>query len=202
MRRGETWMPVAALEAAGLRGLRGRRETLFAEEHVLLESLAPEVTFVRDDAEISLNVTAAPSLFTLNEIPILPDRPAGLKYASSPSLFLNYGAHWQDDSGMTYQGELGASTGAASFITGVTADDQGVVTRGLSRLTIDAPRRRLRLMFGDVYDSSATQLGSRPVVLGTRFGRDYSTDPYFLPYANPAVVGATTLPSRADIYVN
>src|SRR5262249_5368586 len=56
--------------------------------------------------------------------------------------------------------------------------------------------------FGDVYDSSATQLGSRPVMLGLRVGRDYSTDPYYLPYANPVVVGTTTLPSRADVYVN
>ena len=40
-----TWLPVTALEDAGLRRFAGERRTLFNEVYVRLESLAPDITY-------------------------------------------------------------------------------------------------------------------------------------------------------------
>src|SRR5262249_3002599 len=145
----QTWFPLAALEEAGLRGLQGRRERFNGVEHVLLESLAPDVTFVRAESQIRFDPTAAPRLFATNDIPILPGRPKGLQAIRRPSVFLNYGATWQSETnGITYQGEIGASARTFSFVSGLTVDQDGLFARGLSTLTFDRPEARRRWMFG------------------------------------------------------
>src|SRR5215831_6168297 len=69
------WLPVAALEKAGLRGFDGRRETLFGEPHVLLRSLEPGITTTLDTVNVVMRLTAAPQYLPETEVTLQRPRP-------------------------------------------------------------------------------------------------------------------------------
>src|SRR3954471_13835077 len=60
---GNVWLPVEALQRAGLTGFDGRRETLFGVLHVLLQSLAPDISVRLNSSDVVMQVFAAPRFF-------------------------------------------------------------------------------------------------------------------------------------------
>ena len=105
----DTWLPVAALEKAGLRGFTGQRRTLFDASYVRLGSLAPDITFSADLTEIVLRIIAAPKFFDTTVVVLQRDRPQGITYASTPTFFTNYSATWDQQAGSSGYGETGVS---------------------------------------------------------------------------------------------
>lgn len=198
----DVWMPIVALEQAGLKGFEGRRETLFGGPHVLLNSLAPNVTHFLDLSEIIINITADPRFFELNVVVLQRDRPDGIVYSHSASGYVNYSATWDQTAGTTGYGEAGlALFGNTSAVSGFNVGAEGRFVRGLSTLSVDRASARQRLQVGDLV-TQAAPLGSAPIMVGASFSKNYGLDPYYYRFATPVVRGNATAPSDVEIYVN
>jgi outer membrane usher protein len=198
----DTWLPVAALEAAGLRRLAGVRRAFFNAEHVHLESLAPDITYRRDMTEITLRLIAAPRFFDTNVVVLQRDRPDGISYASTAAVFTNYSVTWDQTTGTTGYGATGVSLfGNTNIGSYYSLESDGAFVRGLSTITVDRAERRMRLQLGDTI-ARATPLGSGSIVGGVSFGRDYSLDPYYYRYPTPFIRGTAASPSEVEILVN
>jgi hypothetical protein len=140
-----TWVPVAALDD-GLRRFGGDRRMLFNAPHVLLDSLAPDVTYRRDLTDIVLRVIAAPQFFDTNTVVLQRERPEGISYASTTTFFTNYSVTWDQQAGMSGYGASGISLfGNTSIGSAYAVDAGGAFSRGLSTLTVDRLNSRLRL---------------------------------------------------------
>jgi len=77
LRDGDVLVKLKDLQAAGLRAHAGQQESLQDEPYVLLSSLAPQVSFKIDEKDLSLNLTAQPSILGFNRYDAQSNRPAG-----------------------------------------------------------------------------------------------------------------------------
>jgi len=198
------WVDPSALVAAGLLKVPEGRRQVFAPDtssRVSLASLAPQITFTLDEAEIRLIISADPALLSTTELAISNPRPPGWKVRSNNAVFLNYSANWSTDDKTTGYSELGAHLFGALFETAASVDDTGAVTPGLTSLTFDQVRGRRRWVLGDTIGRSTT-LGSSPVVGGFSLSTQEDLDPYYAIYPQPQIRGAVRTPSTADVYVD
>ncbi|HEX5214087.1 MAG TPA: fimbria/pilus outer membrane usher protein [Vicinamibacterales bacterium] len=198
----DVWLPVATLEKAGLSGFAGQRDTLMGREHVLLGSLAPDITTRLDITQTVMYLSADPKFFQETRVVLQFDRPQGLVQSRNASIYLNYSATWDQSNGTTGFGDTGLSLFGNTSIGSdfnVTAD--GTFVRGLSTLTVDRAAARQRLQIGDTIPRS-TPLGSSPILAGVSFGRDYSLDPYYYHYPTPTFRGTVRATSDVEVYVN
>ncbi len=198
------WVDPAALVAAGVRKVPEGRRQVFAPDtisRVSLASLAPQITFTLDEAEIRLIVSVDPALLSTTELAISNPRPPGWKVSSNNAVFLNYSTNWSSDDTAAGYGEVGAHLFGALFETAASIDDTGAVTPGLTSLTFDQVRSRRRWVLGDTIGRSTT-LGSSPVVGGFSVSTQQDLDPYYTIYPAPQINGAVRTPSTADVYVD
>ncbi len=204
---GQLWLRAARLTSLGLTRAAGTRRDFSGESYVSLESLAPGVTFTLDEEKLELRVTAEPALFQPTSVVLQNNRPEGIEYGRATGAFLNYDAAFTDNaaaedrrtSTVTLEGGLSVKGSLAS--TSYTRTPDGNVIRGISALTIDAPGAMVRAVVGDTF-GRASLLGSLPTVGGVSIQREYSLDPYRLPYPLPAVSGSLSTFGEADVYVN
>jgi outer membrane usher protein len=198
----ETWIPVAALEKAGLKQFEGERRELFGEPHVRMGSLEPEIRLQRDMAEVVLRIFAAPRFFDVTVVTLQRDRPDGIAYTSTPSLYSNYAIDWDETAGTTgYGGSALSLFGNTTLQSSYSVEPGGRFVRGLSSLTIDRRTATQRLIVGDLV-ARATPLGSSPIIGGVQFGRDYRLDPYYFRYPSASFRGTVTTRSDVEVYVN
>ena len=125
------WVDPSALVAAGIRRVPDGRRQVFAPEtisRVLLASLAPQITFTLDEAEIRVIISADPSLLSATELAISNPRPPGWKVSSNNAIFLNYSANWSTDDSTTGYGEFGVRLFGALFETAASVDEAGAIT--------------------------------------------------------------------------
>ncbi len=198
------WIDPAVLVAAGVLKVPAGRRQVFAPDTIMrvsLASLAPQITFTLDEAEIRLLISADPALLSATELAISNPRPPGWKVSSNNAVFLNYSANWSTNDKTAGYGEFGAHLFGALFQTAASVDDTGAVTRGLTGLTVDQVRSRRRWVFGDTIGRSTT-LGSSPVVGGFSLSTQQDLDPYYAIYPSPQIRGAVRTPSTADVYVD
>jgi hypothetical protein len=71
---------------------------LFNAPHVLLDSLAPDVTYRRDLTDIVLRVIAAPQFFDTNTVVLQRERRRVFR-ASTTTFFTNYSVTWDEQAG-------------------------------------------------------------------------------------------------------
>ena len=195
------WVNPAALVAAGVLKVPDGRRQAFAPDtisRVSLASLAPQITFRLDEAEIRLIISVDPALLSTTELAISNPRPPGWKVSSNNAIFLNYSANWSTDDTAAGYGELGAHLFGALFETAASIDDTGAVTPGLTSLTFDQVHSRRRWVLGDTIGRSTT-LGSSPVVGGFSVSTQQDLDPYYTIYPAPQINGAVRTPSTADV---
>jgi outer membrane usher protein len=198
------WVDPSALVAAGVLKVPDGRRQAFAPDtvpRVSLASLAPQITFTLDEAEIRVIISADPALLRSSEVAISNPRPPGWKVTSNNAFFLNYSTNWSTDHTSTGYGELGVHVFGALFESAASIDDTGVVTPGLTSLTFDQVRSRRRWVLGDTIGRSTT-LGSSPVVGGFSLSTQGDIDPYYAIYPSPQIRGAVRSPSTADVYVD
>ena len=197
-----TWLPVTALDQAGLRRVGGDRRTLFNAPHVRLDSLAPDITYRRDMSEIVLRIIAAPQFFDTNVVVLQRDRPDGISYRVHHD-----GLHQlQRDVGSARRNQRVWRVGPfplREHLRGLLLFSRGGrhLRRGFSTMTVDWASKRVRLQLGDTV-ARATPLGSAPTVAGVSLGRNYTLDPYYYRYPTPFIRGTATAPSDVEIYVN
>jgi outer membrane usher protein FimD/PapC len=159
------WVDPAALLGAGVQKVPDGRRQAFAPDtisRVSLASLAPQITFTLDEAEIRLIISAEPALLSTTELAISNPRPPGWKVSSNKAIFLNYSSNWSTDDKTSGYGELGVHVFGALFESAASVDETGAITPGLTSLTFDQVRGRRRWVLGDTIGRSTT-LGSSPV---------------------------------------
>jgi len=116
------WVDPSVLVAAGvLKVPEGRRQVFPPDtiSRVSLTSLAPQITFTLDEAEIRLIISADPALLSTTELAISNPRPPGWKVSSNNAVFLNYSVNWSTDDTTAGYGELGVhlfGTGATEIV--------------------------------------------------------------------------------------
>jgi len=198
------WVDPSVLVAAGVERVPDGRRQAFAPDttlRVALASLAPQITFTLDEAEIRVIISADPALLSTTELAISNPRPPGWKVSSNNAVFLNYSANWSTDDTTTGYGELGVHLFGALLQSAASVDANGEVTPGLTSLTFDQVRGRRRWVLGDTIGRS-TSLGSAPVVGGFSLSTQQDLDPYYALYPAPQIRGAVRTPSTADVYVD
>jgi len=198
------WVDPSVLVAAGVLRVPDGTRQVFAPDtiaRVSLASLAPQITFTLDEAEIRLIISADPALLSTTELAISNPRPPGWKVSSNNAVFLNYSANWSTDGKTTGYGELGMHLFGALFQSAGSVDDTGAFTPGLTSLSFDQVPSRRRWVLGDTIGRSTT-LGSSPVVGGFSVSTQQDLDPYYAIYPAPQIRGAVRTPSTADVYVD
>ena len=198
------WVDPAALVAAGIQAVPEGRRQAFAPDtiaRVSLASLAPQITFTLDEAEIRVIISADPAFLRPTEVALSNPRPPGWTVSSNNAFFLNYSSNWSTDHNTTGYGELGLHLFGALFESAASIDQEGVVTPGLTSLTVDQVRSRRRWVLGDTIGRS-TSLGSSPIVGGFSVSTQQDLDPYYAIYPTPQIRGAVRTPSTADVYVD
>src|SRR4030095_10872597 len=123
LRGAEVLVKVADLQAAGLRAQIGRQESLRDESYVLLSSLAPQVSFKIDERDLSLNLTAQPSILGFNRFDGQANRPARMIYSEDSSGFLNYSVMLRDFKQASAFTEVGISVKNGLLYGAVSRND-------------------------------------------------------------------------------
>jgi outer membrane usher protein len=189
------------LQAAGLKELPDRHETIRGEPYVLLSSLAPQVTFKVDEKDLTLNLIAQASIMGFNRFDVQPNRPAGIGYSEDPSGFVNYSLSLRDFKYSAAFSEAGITVRNGLLYGAVSRNEDGSFVRGLSNLTISNRENLNRTVFGDRLVTSDV-LGGSLVMGGISFFREFSLDPYFVRNPGLNYSGAVATPSTIDVYVN
>jgi len=192
---------VAELEEAGVRGFRGRRETVAGEVYVSLSSLAPDLSFEMDTKTAAIAIQAAPSLFGRRTVDFGSRRPENVEYSTDSSAFLNYSVNWADRGRLSAFGEVGWTVKGALLTGTVSRDSEGRVVRGLTRAIIDDRARLRRWTLGDSFAETGP-LGGGAFLGGVAVSRNFSLDPYFVRLPRFGLSGAVSTPSTVDVYVN
>ncbi len=196
------------LRAIGFRRLPGRATEIGGEPYVSLRSM-DGVTFVFDEKNLALEITAPPDLLPKHTIDLAALRHRNVLYPTDTSAFLNYRLDYFGGDSLDFRSfdattELGFRKGGFLFLTDSTytrtPDDDSFV-RLMSSLTYDRREQKQRLILGDVAVSTG-DLGGSAILGGLSFSKVYRIDPYFISYPTAGFSGLVSLPSDVDVYVN
>lgn len=192
---------VSDLERAGLRNFYGKREAVRGEAYVSLSSLAPDVAFEMDEKALALRLTAEPVLLGSTVLDLRQGRPRNILYSRDTSGFFNYAINWQDFNQYDAFGEAGLSVGGNLIFSSLSRNADGLVSRGLTNVTLDDRQNLRRWAVGDSV-ASAGGLGGSLFFGGVSVSREFSLDPYFYRYPSTGLSATVQTPSTADLYVN
>ena len=200
VREADILLAVRDLEADKLESFTGTRETIDGTSYVSLRSLAPAVTYVYDEAALTLTVTAGATLFGAHNFDLGPTHPAGLVYGTDASAFLNYSLTEENNQPSLFL-ETAITNGIARLYLSGYSNPETHVGEGLDRLIWDN-RAKLRTTTVGDEETSGGDLGSNVIVRGFDVRRNFGLDPYVVTYPTAGITGLVTTPSTADIYVN
>ena len=118
LRESDALVGAAWLAGAGLTNFAGRREAVDGEEMVSLASLAPGVTFMFNERDLRVDVTATPDMLGTLVRDLQQGRPANLVYRHDTPGFLNYSlsagsageSDFSSEAGFSVRGALAYST--------------------------------------------------------------------------------------------
>ena len=190
------------LAKAGFVSSGGVRVTSGGKEYVRLSSLAPAVGFAYDDQTLALRLTVDPRLLAATEVELQAARaPSEIIYGRAPSAFLNYAVNGVTSSSPSFFLEQGVALGGTFFDNTVTVPTTARPLRGSTSLSIDDRDNLTRTTIGDITASGGT-LGGAITLGGIGYSKNFTIDPYFLPFPVQRFAGIVDTPSTADIYVN
>ena len=200
LRDGDVLVGVRTLTESGLRGFAGVRETAEDIERVSLVSLAPHVTFVFDERELRLSITADPTLLGPVVTDLSSARPAGMVFRRTSSAFVNYALSARGRRSYDLFTESAVSAGPAVFFNTLSLTPSGA-SRGLTNLTFDDRRRLRRWTIGDAFGGTVA-LGGDAQVAGVAVGSEFALDPYFVRYPTFSMSTPVITPSTVEVHVN
>ena len=116
----------------------GLTKTVEGDVFVSLKSLAKELKYSLDPADLTLSITADPELLGRNVLELkkysaVPDR------GGDPSIFVNYALSGQKSTTPSLFTEIGASNGQKFAYTGLSRKSAGDVIRGPSYVNFEWP---------------------------------------------------------------
>lgn len=201
LRGADVLVPVAELEAAGVRGLSGRQESIDGTLYVSLVSLAPHVGFKLDEAEVAIKLQVTPDRLGSTRIDLAFGAPPGMVVSRDSSAFLNYSLTTADFQGVSGFAEGGWNVRGNLLYGSISRRDDGAFVRGLTTFTVDEPSRLRRWTLGDRFAETGL-LGGGAFVGGVGVSRSFDLDPYFFRFPRFGLSGAVSTPSTVDVYVN
>ncbi|GAC1395137.1 MAG: hypothetical protein NVSMB68_12160 [Thermoanaerobaculia bacterium] len=170
-------------------------------EAVSLKSLAPLLTYVVDQDNLTLDLTVQPALFKPHVVETRVQRPSDLVYARDRTAFLNYALSSSNLHGLGVFAEAGATVGKGLIYSGFSRSSGGHFVRGFSNFTYDDVPRLRRWTAGDAIGRTARPAGTA-LIAGLTVARNFGLDPYFLRYPSLSLAGTAMTPSQVDVYVN
>jgi outer membrane usher protein len=201
VRGDDVLIPIAAIEQAGVHGLKGTRERIHGEEYVSLASLAPDVTFKLDPDALSLDVNVAVRYLGKTDVTFKSNRPKNIEYTQGSSAFLNYALATASGGSDSAYFDGGINHDQDSFHASFTLQREQPFQRGLIYYQMDNRDTEIREAVGDV-DASSGDLGGSMFLGGIGVARDFQLDPYAIHFPLPDLEGVATSPSVANVYVN
>ncbi|HVE65886.1 MAG TPA: fimbria/pilus outer membrane usher protein, partial [Thermoanaerobaculia bacterium] len=201
LRDGDVLVSVAALEAAGIRGLAGEREAIEGSVFVSLLSLTPHVGFTLDSEEVVLKLKVSPDRLGSVRRELGTGAPPGMIVSQDSSAFLNYSLTCADFRRISGFGEAGWSLRGNLLYSSVSRGVGGAFVRGLTNFTVNEPSRMRRFTLGDSFAETGG-LGGGAFVGGVSVARTFELDPYFVRFPRFGLSGAVSTPSTVDVYVN
>ncbi len=190
------------LTLSGVENVPGDRIVVDDIRYVSLAELAPEVTFVLDERGPTLHLTVPPTMLATQRLDAQGNnKPPGLTYAASPSLFLNYAVQETAIATPTAFFETAASANRAHLSTSAAVLPNFSVLRAASTFSVDDSERLSRLAIGDTV-ATTDVIGGGAILGGISFTREFALDPYENPTPLPSLSGAAITPSMLDVYVN
>lgn len=198
----EVWIELAGLKRAGIKTIFGQRRRDYDTVFVSLATLAPDVSFVVDVAQLELRMTVAPKLLGKTIVASSAQTPAAGRTASrAKGAFVNYAANWRDRGAPRIFAETAFSASGALVSSTLYTVSSGRVIRGLSQAVFDDARHLNRWTLGDRI-VSAGELGGAVMMGGVVLAREYGIDPSFLRYPTLNVAGAVAAPATVEVYAN
>lgn len=160
-----------------------------------------------DDPSQTLIVSALPSAFVSVSI-----RGTEIAYAtpspSPPGAFLNYDLSTTRFGGTTRESALLEpsvfgrwGSGLSDFLVS-DVDGRERLVRLDTTWTRDQPQNATSLRIGDAITGASSLWGASVRFAGVQWGTDFATQPGLITFPLPTVVGATSLPSTVNLYVN
>lgn len=210
---GDVFVLPADLERSGVTGTMWERLLRFARlreashvtsggrEFISLRSFAPLLTYVLDEENLTLAVTAQPELLTPSTFNVETGPPADIIYSRDTSTFLNYALTTAGSSQTSVFTETGTSIGGNLLYTSAARDESGKVVRLFTNYTVDDRKRLNRWVFGDS-NVVSDALGGAPLIGGVTASKNFNLDPYFVRYPPLNFRGTALTPSRVEIYMN
>lgn len=201
LRDGDVLVEQKTLQRFGVQVATSQCENDFGDEFVDLSQLRNRLSYSFDVQSLTLKVVSNPSALPHQTIAVVNSEPTQQSEVAK-GLVLSYALHGSPGSALS-----GSLTQRATLRTNQAVENTfgrtaaGVITRGRSALTIDAPNDMRRTVVGDSIVSGGL-LGSSIAIGGLSVARDFSLDPYQPTFPMPAMQTTVTSPSFADIYVN
>jgi outer membrane usher protein len=202
LRSGDVAVKVSDLVQAGLHDFAGTRQIIFGAEYVALSSLAPDITFRVDEADLALRVTADPKFLPTTSLNFRQARPPGTVYRTDTSAFLNYSVSANDFKRVEAFGEMGVSYEGHLLSSNISRRADGAIVRGLTLLKLNDPIGLRQGQVGDMFATSANPLGGAAFLGGIGVTKEFNLDPYFYRFPVPGLSGTVLTPSHYEVYVN
>ena len=139
LRGGDVEVKVSDLLKAGLHDFAGTRQIIYGAEYVALSSLAPDMIFQMDEANLALRVTADPKFLPTTSLNFRHARPQGTVQRTDTSAFLNYSVSANDFRQVQAFGEIGVSYEGHLFSSNISRRADGSIVRGLTSLKLNDP---------------------------------------------------------------
>lgn len=191
---------VSSLREAGLINIPGQPENIGGELYIRVSALGPRVQYMFDEDNLTLALTAEPSLLAPVTID-LASAPEKIDFISNPAGFINYAFTADNFERATLLSEQGFSFGTMFLGNTLSATSAGRVQRINTSATIDNRRRMTRTIIGDTI-ADAGVLGGASQIAGISYAKNFAINPYFTPFPGQRFAGLVSTPSTADVYVN
>ena len=182
--------------------MRQAPEPIEGSDAVSLKSLAPLLTYVLDQNNLTLDLTVQPALFKPHVVETRVPRPTDLVYSRDNTAFLNYAFTSPSLHNFTFFGEAGATIGSGLLYSAFSRSTSGRLIRGLTNFTYDDVPRLRRWTVGDAVITAPEALGGSAIMTGVTVSRNFGLDPYFLRFPAMDLAGTAATPSQVDVYVN
>ncbi len=192
------------LEKNNLKNGLGKDLKLNEITYVSLKSI-PDLTFLINEKEVSLEIQAAPHLFKEQNINASYTRPYVVSYPKDTSAFLNYGLLYNsEDTTFNLATEVGLQVRdflCTSTFNYLKNEHDEKIVRLLTSVRTDNRKNMRTLILGD-FSAISGILGSAPLLGGITFSKNYEVDPYYFRFPSLSLSGALESPSEVGIYVN
>jgi len=202
----DVWVERSDFDSLGLTGELGTNVSFNKDIYVSLHSI-PELTFSIDEKEVSLNITADPSLFKKQRIDSSHVIPFEVIYTKDSAAFFNYGLFYTsgpEETSFDMSGELGISVGDYFGLSTFSYTDSGSTeefTRLMTSITYN-DREKLRSVIVGDFSALSGILGSGLLLGGINLSKNFSIDPYLLIYPGFNLSGVLQTPSDIGVYLD